>query len=409
MNDGLAISERIEAQGKVIHVRALERHTDLRALILSCDRILRNPNAKEIIFVFDGKFRIFPNMMAPLAALFAFLESVNIRAKIHDHSPTLAECCVFNPLPCVYGEERNDPSNVVWEYRNSEELEFLINIIVSNLFRKVSSQKNTLLALEYVLGELLDNVLRHSSDEAGFFMYSLQRDDHRIAVSIADQGIGIKHSFTGSSYRPVSASDAITLAMRRGVTSSSDGAGNGLWTTTEIITANSGQLTITSGGGAIYYNKANKSISSYDDLPTLDPRWTGTNIDFQIDFRKEVDFARLWGGLASPIDTRTERLENDEDQIVLRIKDQSLGTSTRASGKEVRTLATNLLRTHQADVILDFAGVVMITSSYADEVVAKLLADPSIPNVVQRLKTTGTTHTLDLVISDAIRTRIPRS
>lgn len=409
MNADLAITERVEAQGKVIHVRALERHTDLRALVLSCDRILRNPNAKEIIFVFDGRFRIFPNMMAPLAALLAFLESVNIKAKIHNNNPTISECYVFHPISCIQGEERTDPSNVVWEYRNSKELEFLINLIIANLFRKVSSQKNTLLALEYVLGELLDNVLRHSNDEAGFFMYSLQRDNHRIAVSIADQGIGIKHSFRDSSYQPASASDAITLAMRRGVTSSADGAGNGLWTTTEIITANSGQLTITSGGGAIYYNKSDKTISSYDDLPTLDPRWSGTNIDFQIDFRKEVDFARLWGGLPSPIDTRTERLENDEDQIVLRIKDQSFGTSTRSSGKEVRILATNLLRTQPADVILDFSGVVMITSSYADEVVAKLLADPSIPNVVARLKTTGTTHTLDLVIADAIRSRVGRS
>jgi hypothetical protein len=408
VNAELAITERVEAQGKVIHVRALERHTDLRALVLSCDRILRNPNAKEIIFVFDGSFRIFPNMMAPLAALLAFLESVKIEAKIRNNNPTISECCVFHPIPCVRGEERTDPSNVVWEYRDSTELEFLVNLIIVNLFRKVSSQKNTLLALEYVLGELLDNVLRHSQDEAGFFMYTLQRDNHRIAVSIADQGIGIKHSFVGSSYQPISASDAITLAMRRGVTSSADGAGNGLWTTTEIITANSGQLTITSGGGAIYYNKSNKTISSYDDLPTLDPRWSGTNIDFQIDFRKEVDFARLWGGLPSPIDTRTERLENDEDQIVLRIKDQSFGTSTRASGKEVRILATNLLRTQPADVILDFAGVVMITSSYADEVLAKLLADPSIPSVVKRLKTTGTTHTLDLVISDAIRSRVGR-
>jgi hypothetical protein len=397
--------ERVWAKGKVIHIHALERHTDLRALNFFCDWLLRNPNAKEIIFVFEDGFRIFPNAMAPLAALLCFLESVGINAKIHNNHASIAECAVFEPVQSIPCEQRSDPSNLVWEYRDSNELEFLIDLVVSNLYRKVSSQKNTLLALEYCLSEIMDNVLRHSKDQAGFFMYTLQRDNQRISISVADQGIGIHRSFANTVYHPVSASDAITLAMRKGVTSSPDGAGNGLWTTTEIITKNTGQLTITSGGGAIYYNKSIEKTNSYDDIPTIDPRWPGTNLDFQLDFHSDVDFKSLWGDLPSPVNTRTERLENSEDEVVLRIKEQSFGTSTRESGKEIRVLAANLLRTQERDVLLDFSDVTMVSSSYADELVAKILADHSIAGVSTRLHVFGANSTVNLIISDAVRSR----
>jgi hypothetical protein len=398
-------NERVWAKGKVIHVQALERHTDLRTLNFHCDWLLRNPNAKEIVFVIEDGFRIFPNMMAPLASLFCFLESVNVKAKIHNNHQTFTDCYAHSPIRCMDREKRAEPSNVVWEYRSASELELLIDWVVSNLYRKVPSQKNTLLALEYCLSEIMDNVLRHSKDQAGFFMYSLQRDDQRIAVAVADQGIGIKRSFADTLYRPLSASDAITLAMKKGVTSSADGAGNGLWTTTEIITKNTGQLTITSGGGAIYYNKSLGKVDTFDNAPTIDPDWPGTNLDFQLDFQTAVDFAGLWGELPSPINTRAERLENSEDQLVLGIKDQSFGTSTRESGRDVRVLAANLLRTHPTNLLLDFTGVTMISSSYADELVAKLYIDDTLENVRNRLKITGANATIELVIADAIRSR----
>lgn len=408
MTSAIPKNERVWAKGKVIHIQALERHTDFRTLNFHCGWLLRNPNAKEIVFVIEDGFRIFPNMMAPLASLFWFLESVNVRAKIHDNHRTFAECRANSPIRCLHSERRAEPSNVVWEYQSSSELELLIDWVVTNLYRKVPSQKNTLLALEYCLSEIMDNVLRHSKDQAGFFMYTLQRDDQRIAVSIADQGIGIQRSFSDTAYRPLSASDAITLAMKKGVTSSPDGAGNGLWTTTEIITKNTGQLTITSGGGAIYYNKAIGKVETYDKAPTIDPNWPGTNLDFQLDFKSEVDFIGLWGDLPSPINTRAESLENSEDQITLLIKDQSYGTSTRESGKEVRVLAANLLRMHATDLVLDFTGVTMVSSSYADELVAKLYIDSSIEDVQKRLKITGANGTIDLIVSDAVRSRTKR-
>ena len=405
MTSAIPKSERVWAKGKVIHIRALERHTDLRTLNFHCDWLLRNPNAKEIVFVIEDGFRIFPNMMAPLASMFCFLESVNVKAKIHNNHRTFAESYSHSPIRCLEREKRTEPSNVVWEYRSASELELLIEWVVSNLYRKVPSQKNTLLALEYCLSEIMDNVLRHSKDQAGFFMYSLQRGDQRISVAIADQGIGIKRSFSNTSYRPLSASDAITLAMKKGVTSSPEGAGNGLWTTTEIITKNTGQLTITSGGGAIYYNKSLGKVDTYDNAPTIDPDWPGTNLDFQLDFDNAVDFSSLWGDLPSPINTRAEHLENSDDQLVLLIKDQSFGTSTRESGRDVRVLAANLLRTHHTDLLLDFTGVTMISSSYADELVAKLYTDNTIENVHNRLKVTGANDTIELVMADAIRSR----
>lgn len=397
--------KRVWAQGKIIHIHALERHTDLRALNFYCDCILRNPNAKELIFVFEDEFRVFPNMMAPLSALLCFLEEVGVKAKIHDKHPTIHQSHAFEPVRALQRESRIDPSNVVWEYRNSEELEFLINLIIPTLYKKVISQQNVLLALEYCLSELMDNVHRHSGERCGFMMYSLQSASNRIAIGIADQGKGIKSSFIATKYQPASASDAISLAMQKGVTSSPDGAGNGLWTTTELITANSGRLTITSGGGAIFYNRQLRRAESYDQLQTADPDWPGTHIDFQLDFHTPIDFTRLWGDIPAPINIRCENLEDDASRVVIKVAEQSIGTSTRASGAEVRALASNILINQDQDVVLDFSGITMISSSFADEAVAKVLADKRFPSASSRFKTHGTTPTIDLIINDTLRSR----
>ena len=235
---------RVWAQGNSVHINALERHTDLRSVNYYLDGILSDPRTKELTISFEQDFRVFPNMMAPLAAILHFLHEVGVKANIEDRHRSIHQSRVFQPVRGVAHEARVDPSNLVWDYRSAEELEFLIEMIIPILYRQVESQNNVLLALEYCLSELMDNVHRHSGERRGFMMYSLQADSGRIAIGIADQGKGIRKSFNDTSHRPVSAADAISLAMKKGVTSSPDGAGNGLWTTTELITSNSGRLTV---------------------------------------------------------------------------------------------------------------------------------------------------------------------
>lgn len=344
-------------------------------------------------------------MMAPLAAMICFLEEVGVKPKIHNKHPTLHQSHSLEPIRALQRNSREDPSNVVWEYRSADELEFLINLILPNLYKNVASQKNVLLALEYCLSELMDNVHRHSGERCGFMMYSLQSESSRIAIGIADQGKGIKQSFAGTSHRPTSAADAISLAMQKGVTSSPEGAGNGLWTTTELITANSGRLTITSGGGAIFYNRDLGRVESFDQLQTIDPDWPGTHIDFQLDFDNPIDFTTLWDELPAPINIRCESLEDSDNRVVLNIAEQGIGTSTRASGAQVRTLASNILLNQAQDVILDFTGIAMISSSFADEAVAKVLTDKRFRSASSRFMTHGTTPTIDLIINDTLRSR----
>src|SRR5207302_835688 len=69
-----------------------------------------------------------------------------------------------------------------------------------------------------------------------------------IYASIADSGIGIYKSLRESVFAPKSEIDAITLAIREGVTRDSGvGQGNGLWGLARLVEQNGGSLTITSG------------------------------------------------------------------------------------------------------------------------------------------------------------------
>ena len=398
--------ERVLAEGKKIFINALERHTDLNALVHQCSWLLRNPNAKEILLIFEQNFRVLPNMMAPLAALLAFLHKVNVKPKIYVKHPTLQDCSVFEPRKIEGYLARSDPSNVVWAYSDSKELESLISAVIEDLYLRVPSESQVLLALEYCMGELMDNVLRHSKASAGYFMYTLQNNGERIALSVADQGIGVLRSFEHSSYRPMDAADAITLAMTKGITSSSESAGNGLWSSSEIITHNNGQFTLTSSGGAIYYDKSRNKVTSYDRVPTLQQELPGMHIDFQLDFSVPIDFNAIWQETPSPINTRLENLEDSADNLVLKLAERTFGTSTRESAREMRVLAMNYLRTQNQPVVLDFTGLSIISSSYADELVVKSRLEARAMGCADRLGIAGTCSTVDLIIADAIGSRV---
>lgn len=68
-----------------------------------------------------------------------------------------------------------------------------------------------------------------------------------------------------------------------------------------------------------------------------------------------------------------ENLEDEIGEIHYVIKDHAEGTGTRPSALRVRNEILNILQDKPKKVVLDFSGVAVISSSFADELIAKLL------------------------------------
>jgi hypothetical protein len=76
----------------------------------------------------------------------------------------------------------------------------------------------------------MDNVLQHSNQPFGYVMGQIHQTSKHIAFCIFDPGIGIFNTLKGSVHAPRSHLDAITLAIKEGVTrDKAVGQGNGMW------------------------------------------------------------------------------------------------------------------------------------------------------------------------------------
>ncbi len=198
-----------------------------------------------------------------------------------------------------------------------------------------------------------------------------------LAFTIFDSGQGIYKSLRSSSdHAPRNDIDAITLAIKEEVTrDKSIGQGNGLFGLHSIIKQGKGRLVITSGRGSYMYEGG--QTKTFNSIPYF---WNapGAIIDFQLDYSKDLSLDKALAFRGKQYDIVNVKVENLEDEsgcIIYKIKDYAEGTGTRESAIRVKNEIFNILQTDPKKVIIDFEDVAVISSSFADELIAKLLLE----------------------------------
>jgi STAS-like domain of unknown function (DUF4325) len=235
----------------------------------------------------------------------------------------------------------------------------------------------------------MDNVLQHSKSSQGYIMGQIHKTTRHIALCIFDPGQGIYNSLKDTRYTPRNPVDAITLAIKEGVTRDKKiGQGNGMWGLHNIVKANSGRLAITSNGAC--YKLLENDIKTYGRLPYLSRDEGFTTIDFQIDFDKGISITEALGG-HTPVSLRLESFENDRGNMLYKLSEKSSGTGTRQSGERLRNEIINLYSETGKVIEIDFSEISVVSSSFADELVGKLVAEFGFAgfNQVFRLKNTN--------------------
>lgn len=291
------------------------------------------------------------------------------------------------------------------QFDNTAIMNQLVSNIVSLVLKRTEVDRSTLHTVEWSLYELMENVISHAESEVGGFVQATAFEN-RVEFIVADAGIGIPRSLGIRDDE-----QALLLSIAEGHTrDSNSNAGNGLFGSFRAASLSGSQFEILSYNGHLYYDQNRDAVQTRQErVPYI-----GTSVRCGIGLsepdllHKALSFT---GTLHKPAGYIELEFENDEGEIVFRVKDHAgEDTGSRAGGIRCRRLIENLLL-DEPRVTIDFADVPVISSSFADEVFGRLFVDLGPRAFMSRIQIRRANATVDGLIDRAIlqRTRLSRS
>lgn len=282
-----------------------------------------------------------------------------------------------------------------------------LGMIVDQIIRLVMSELNvdrqTLKAIEWSLGEIMDNVLNHANSPGkGYVQATANQNRSFVQFVVADAGVGIPTTLGYSDHHDVALERSISEGVTRDETSN---AGNGLYGSyrTSILSPN-GEFEIHSlHGHLVAQNEMENGIQC--KIEKLPSSYTGTAIRCRIGVTDPelLNKALEFGGVPHdpPYDYIERQFEGDDDDIVFNMQSEAHEhTSSRRGGVKIRTMLENLLREH-SHIVLDFQGLEIITSSFADEVLGRLYANMGPIEFNNRVKMLNISRTIKGLVERA--------
>lgn len=103
---------------------------------------------------------------------------------------------------------------------------------------------------------------------------------------------------------------------------------------------------------------------------------------------------------------RTENFENSSGAVTLRLADAKSGTGTRESGKRIRTDLINMFNETKQGIVIDFDGLSVISSSFADELLGKMLVHFGFMGFNQIVRLKNMNHTIQAIVERSVAQRM---
>jgi hypothetical protein len=321
----------------------------------------------------------FPNASVPIAGLLEYYKNNEINFDILDASDIVRATKLLSPIE-LFNEADLEGINVlnkIFKFYYSDHVFWLVNAFLDELNKSDKFEKGVLEGLEWCLNEVMDNVIQHSETDCGFVMGQVHKSSKHVAFTIFDYGRGIFNSLKNSPHHPRNAVDALTLCLQEGVTRDKKvGQGNGMYGLRRIIENNKGRLVLTSNS-ASYFLSGNRA-DTFDRIPTISKDKGCAIIDFQLDYDNSVslsDALKFNGKSYDLINLKIEQMENETGEIVFNLFEKSSGFGTRQAGERIRNQILNIYQQSNQVIVIDFKGIELISSSFADELIGKLVIE----------------------------------
>ena len=327
----------------------------------------------------------FPNGMIPLLASADALrrEGVDISVVLPGdddlarlfHNANWAH--LLDPAKYASSDTVHDRHVAAHRFRTPDEQNQLVNAFMDVVMRQMTLARDVIAGLEWSINEITDNVLNHAQcEDGGIVQVSTFKDARKIAFGVADSGRGILSSLREGHRHLRTDSQAIGEAVKGGVTRNPDaGQGNGIAGTLRIAAMSGGSFEITSGAAQLIV-RGSDSTSYERPGPQRQP---GTLVYAELGLDNQFHLAEALGFTGTPhqpVDFIETLYQTEKgDATLLKLRDQSSGFGSRPAGRQIRTKCLNLLNAEPHKPLrLDWSGVPLISSSFADELVGKLFA-----------------------------------
>ncbi len=263
--------------------------------------------------------------------------------------------------------------------------------VLKTLTSHFEIEVSVLQALSYCFYEILDNVHIHSGKPLGTAITHFDSSKDVLRILVADDGMGICQSLAeNEKFRDITESDAIRMCIEDSVTDGK-GMGFGLYATARLMKDVGLQFVIHSGN--------HKLIHEGDSTAVIENGyWQGTIVYMEITTSKEIDPNEV---VAHRTDAdaqyneafvETEELEelwtNSKSTDEFQFSRFATDFGTREMGAKIREQLRPLLADGTC-IALDFTGVNVVSNSFADECIAKLLLDLPLEELKQRITFRG--------------------
>jgi anti-anti-sigma regulatory factor/anti-sigma regulatory factor (Ser/Thr protein kinase) len=283
----------------------------------------------------------------------------------------------------------------------------IIGVILSSLGQV---DRADFAAIEWSLNEITDNVLTHSRAKRGGLVQvaTFEKTRRRVEFVVCDAGAGIPRTLRETHPEITSDTHALERAVREGVTrDKSLGQGNGLFGSFEICRVSGGYFEVHSGYAHLGYDpRPRKGLSVRNEAIPYQGALVVSCVDCS---RPGVlgEALKFEGTIHRPIDSVELKYENaDGDGGSFLIRDECESTGNRPAGTPVRTKLRNLSNMLGGQkIVIDFDGVPLVSSSFADEVFAKLFVEMGAMRFMRSFEFKNASSTVQALIDRAIEQR----
>lgn len=284
-----------------------------------------------------------------------------------------------------------ETSNISIDIFDAHSLNDVYQQVVQTLTSHFEIEVSILQALSYCFYEILDNVHIHSGKPLGTAITHFDSSKDILRILVADDGMGIRQSLAeNEKFRDITEADAIRMCIEDSVTDGK-GMGFGLYATSRLMKDVGLQFILHSGNHKLIHKSSNTEVIE-------NGYWKGTIVYMEITTSKEID----------PNDVVDHRTDADAQYNEAFVETEELeelwtnGTSTgeflfsqfatdfgtREMGAKIREQLRPLF-TEDSRIALDFTGVNVVSNSFADECIAKLLLDMPLEELKQHITFRG--------------------
>lgn len=377
-------------------------------------------NLNQLTIDFRKVQKVFPNGMLPVICSIDELRDLGIKIyiKLPDDDDirklfrSVNWAHFLSPTQFEKSDSTYDRHLVTRRFETAEQQLKAVNDFMDVVLRSMTIPKDIISGLEWSINEITDNVLNHSnSKHGGIIQASSHYKEKKIVFAVADSGRGILKSMQEGFPDLRTELDAIGEAIKAGVTRNPKfGQGNGLAGSLKIATLTGGSFEIISGNGRFTITQEQTLRRALKGA-----RFNGTLVSGEInivnDFSisKALDFNQNFKYI--PLDIIDLKYEmEDSDCLLLKMKEETTGFGSRKSGVQIRTKVMNLiLAKPNYPIIIDWDGVPVISSSFADEFIGKLFLELGAMTFSSIVKNKGMETLIRNLLDKAVSQRLTQA